>query len=100
MNVTTESSALAGKHKDTLNLHVRYLGSRKPYVYPHAAVTTTLGDLKPPVLLFFNLTETGTKVYFFTLDGTPLNDPTVSVGSLAQGHHELKLDLVEQLIQG
>lgn len=59
---------------------------------------------KPKILAFFELTESsgqqGGKVYTFAMSGTPLTDLSVTLGTLAAGKHELKLDLIEQLEQG
>lgn len=56
------------------------------------------------MLEFFGLVEGsvegGTKTYHFALDGIVLTDPGATLGSLAQGKHELKLDLIERFEQG
>ena len=79
---------------------VRYLGAKKHYVDPHASATATLAQEKPKVLDFFGLKETPEKIYVFSQDGTPLANLSVTLGQLAHDKHELKLDLVEQLVQG
>lgn len=103
MEAQHEPAVEANKLK-TLVLHVRYLGARRQYVDPHAALSETLSDVKPKVLDFFKLTETpgqpGGKVYTFALGTTPLTDLSATLGSLADGKHELSLSLIEQLEQG
>ena len=42
----------------------------------------------------------GTKVYVFSLDGNVLTDLNATLGALAKGHGELKLDLLERFEQG
>ena len=85
---------------ESLIFDVRYLGAKKHYVDPHASATATLAQVKPKVLAFFGLKETPEKVYVFSQDGTPITDLSITLGQLAHGKHELKLDLVEQLVQG
>lgn len=85
---------------DSLVFDVRYLGAKKHYLDPHAPVTATLVVEKPKVLDFFGLKETADKVYVFSQDGKPITNLSVTLGDLAQGKHELKLDLIEQLVQG
>jgi hypothetical protein len=85
---------------ESLVLDVRYLGAKKHYVDPHASTAASLAQEKPKVLNFFSLKETPEKIYVFSQDGTPITNLSVTLGQLAQGKHELKLDLVEQLVQG
>lgn len=89
---------------ESLVFDVRYLGAKKHYVDPHASASATLAQEKPKVLDFFGLKETpdqaGGKIYVFSHDGKPITDLSVTLGHLAAGKHELKLDLVEQLVQG
>jgi len=88
----------------TLHLRVRYLGARRPFEEEKAPVGETLAQLKPRVLEFFKLkegpTDGGTKVYVFSLDGNVLTDLNATLGALAKGHGELKLDLLERFEQG
>lgn len=88
----------------TINLQVRYIGAKKPFVDPKADPGETLTSLKPRVLAEFKLSEGavngGTKVYFFALDGVTLTDLNVTLEVLAHGKHELKLDLLERFEQG
>ncbi|MBI3528639.1 MAG: hypothetical protein HY067_11795 [Betaproteobacteria bacterium] len=99
-----QTQMAAEAKQKTLELQVRYIGARRRYEDPHASVNETLSSIKPKVLDFFGLSETpgqqGGKVYTFALGGTPLTDPSVTLGRLAEGRHELKLDLIEQLEQG
>lgn len=87
-----------------LVLHVRYLAAARPYVDPQASPTETLSAAKPRILDFFKLSEAptpqGGKVYTFVKDGVAITDLSVMLGDLAEGRHELKFDLVEQLVQG
>lgn len=85
---------------ESLVFDVRYLGAKKHYLDPDASVTATLPQEKPKVLDFFGLKETPDKVYVFSQDGKPITNLSVTLGDLAHGKHELKLDLVEQLVQG
>lgn len=91
-------------HHDTLVLHVRYLASPKPYVDPKARLTETLGALKPVVLKHFGLVEGpvdgGRKEYAFSAHGVIQSDMAKTLGSLAQGKHQLELKLLEQFVQG
>jgi len=91
-------------HLDTLNLHVRYLASPKPYVDPKALLTETLGELKPVVLKYFGLVEGpvdgGRKEYAFSAHGVIQSNMSETLGNLAQGKHQLELKLLEQFIQG
>lgn len=103
----TEAQAHAERHPTphkTVNLRVRYLGARRPFEDPKASAKETLAQLKPRVLDFFNLKEGpvdgGTKVYVFAMDGVVLTDPNVTLGALAEGRHDVKLDLLERFEQG
>lgn len=97
------SGEVAHKH-GTLVLTVRYITAIKRYVDEKARQEETLSALKPSVLKFFELTEGnvdgGTKSYFFSMGGDVLTDLSVTLGSLAHGKHELKLDLIERFEQG
>lgn len=101
---TNQEQAVEASKQKTLVLRVRYVGARRQYVDPHASLSATLSDVKPRVLEFFQLTETpgqpGGKVYTFALGTTPLTDLSATLGSLAEGKHELSLSLIEQLEQG
>jgi len=88
------------KHHQTLAVRVRYIGSHKAFEDPHASVDETLGALRSRALSFFGLTEEANKVYTVALDGVPLTDLTKTLGQIASGKHELKLDLLEQFEQG
>lgn len=92
-----------GHHK-TLALRVRYISAKKPFDDPHARVDEPLTDLKPRVLSFFKLSEGavdgGNKTYHFSHNNKTLTDLSVTLGSLADGKHELKLDLIERFDQG
>lgn len=105
MNIATQAAdAAKDEHHQTLILQVRYLGAKKPYIDPDASPAASLGSVKPAVLDFFKLVETpnqaGGKVYFFSMDTKLITDLSVTLGALAHGKHELKLDLIEQLVQG
>ena len=60
--------------------------------------------LKPVVLKYFGLVEGavdgGRKEYAFSAHGVIQSNPGETLGSLAQGKHELELKLLEQFIQG
>jgi len=89
-----------GRHHEFLVLHVRYLGSHRPFIDDGASRNETLAELKPRVLDFFKLAESDGKTYSFVLHHDPLTDMSKSLGQLAEGRHELKLKLVEQFEQG
>jgi hypothetical protein len=88
----------------TIALKVRYLAAGKPYVDPKAQQSETLTAIKPLVLDFFGLVEGavdgGTKTYNFVLNDEVLTNLSATLVSLAEGKHELKLDLVERFEQG
>lgn len=89
----------------TLDLRVRYIAVKHPFVDPAAPAQETLAQLKPKVLAFFKLTEGPvpggrTKVYEFAHDGHVLIDLNETLASVARGHHELHLDLLERFEQG
>lgn len=89
---------------NTLVVMVRYITSRKQFVDPQARQEETLSSLKPRVLKFFELVEGsvegGTKTYQFALEGIVQTNLEAILGSLANGKHELKLDLIERFEQG
>lgn len=89
---------------ETLVVRVRYIGARQPFVDLKANATESLGAFKPGVLTFFKLVEGdvegGTKAYTFAIDGTAVSNLETTLGTLAAGKHELKLDLLEQFKQG
>lgn len=91
-------------HHHTLEVKVRYITSRKPFIAQHVSREETLSVLKPRVLEFFGLVEGssggGTKTYSFALNGILQTNLMVTLGSLAEGRHELKLDLIERFEQG
>ena len=103
MEAETQDGRQTADHK-TLVVRVRYITSRKQFVDPQAQGEESLSALKPGVLEFFELAEGsvdgGTKTYHFALDGIVLTDPGLTLGSLANGKHELKLDLIERFEQG
>lgn len=105
--MTTDTQTSAERHAaphETVSVRVRYLGARRPFEEPKEPVNETLAELKPRVLDFFKLKEGpangGTKFYVFTLDDVVLTDLNARLGTLAKGHHELKLDLLERFEQG
>lgn len=102
--IDSQEGLKAGHTHDTLVLRVRYIAARKPLVEEHASSSDTLAGIKPRVLQFFELAEGaaggGTKTYQFALEGVVLTDLSATLGSLAQGKHEIKLDLVERYEQG
>ncbi len=91
-------------HHKTIAVKVRYIAARKPYVDSQAPAEETLAELKPRVLEFFGLSEGavdgGTKTYCFALNGIVQTNLTAELGTLAEGKHELKLDLIERFEQG
>lgn len=104
MEAEIQAGQQAAHHQKTLVVRVRYITSRKQFVDPQAQQEESLAALKPRVLEFFELVEGsangGTKTYHVALDGIVLTDPGATLGSLADGKHELKLDLIERFEQG
>jgi hypothetical protein len=104
METVIQQDPQAGHHQKTLVVRVRYITSRKQYVDPQVQQDETLAAFKPRVLLFFDLaegsTDGGSKTYHFANEGTVLNNLGATIGSLADGKHELKLDLIERFEQG
>jgi hypothetical protein len=104
MDTVIEQGEKGAQHHQTLSLRVRYIASRKQYEDPKASKSETLGVLKSKVLVFFNLqegaVEGGTKSYFFAHDGVVQTDPSLTLGTLAEGKKDLKLDLIERFEQG
>lgn len=103
MQVETQESMPAA-HSKAIVVRVRYIAARKQLVEPEAKQEETLAALKPHVLEFYGLAEGsadgGTKTYYFALDGIMQTDLGATLGMLAEGKHELKLDLVERFEQG
>jgi hypothetical protein len=103
VEIQTHGERHPAPHK-TIDLRVRYLGARHPFEDPKAPAKESLAELKPRVLDFFKLKEGpadgGTKVYVFAIHGVVLTDLSETLGALAKGHHELKLDLLERFEQG
>lgn len=91
-------------HQKTVVVKVRYIAARQRFIDPHAEQKETLTSLKPRVLDFFSLVEGtadgGTKTYYFSLDGITQTDLGATLGTLAEGKHELTLDLLERFEQG
>lgn len=102
--IEIQEAQKAGQIGNTLVLRVRYIASRKPLVDEHAQKDESLAVIKPSVLQFFGLAEGsidgGTKTYHFALDGNVLSNLGETLGSLADGKHELKIDLIERFEQG
>lgn len=88
----------------SINVRVRYISAKQPFVDAKADPGETLTAFKPRVLDFFKLAEGasggGTKTYLFAQDGITLDDLNATLAALAQGKHELKLDLLERFEQG
>ena len=88
----------------TVTVQVRYLGSHRPYVDPKAATSATAGSVKAAALAFFGLIDgggqAGTKSYTLSKDTVAVTDLSVTLDQLADGKHQVKFDLIEQLEQG
>lgn len=104
MDVVIPKGEQGAQHHQTLALRVRYIAAQKQYVDPRASQNETLAVLKPKVLEFFGLkegpVEGGTKTYFIAQNGVVQTDLTLTLGALADGKEELKLDLIERFEQG
>lgn len=100
MTNANDAGANTPKEKG-LSVQVRYVAVSRPFV-EKIDPGITLSAFKPTVLKFFDLVEGsvdgGTKVYNFVFDKKIMTDLNVKLGSMAE--HELKLGLIEQLIQG
>lgn len=104
MDNAVQQGEKGAQHHQTLSLRVRYIAARKQYEDPKASKFETLAALKPKVLAFFDLkegsVEGGTKTYFFAHNGVVQTDLSLTLGTLAEGKEELKLDLIERFEQG
>jgi hypothetical protein len=102
--MTTSSLMQSEQHQSrdnqTIALTVKYITSKKHFVDSQASEDESLDALKPRVLDFFNLVEDGEKSYQFVLDGIVQTNLSETLGSLAEGKHELEFNLVEVLNQG
>jgi hypothetical protein len=99
-----DSHAQAEHGQAAISVQVRYLGANRQYVDPQAPATETAATLKSKALRFFGLVDgsgqPGGKVYTLSKGTVPVTDLNLSLQQLADGKHELKLDLLEQLEQG
>jgi hypothetical protein len=88
----------------TITVQVRYLGSHRPYVDPKADAAATAGSVKTAALAFFGLVDgggqAGTKSYTLSKETVAVTDLSITIEQLADGKHQIKLDLIEQLEQG
>lgn len=104
MNIEVQEGQKAAHQHNTIVVSVRYITSRKRFVEPQAQPEESLATLKIRVLDFFELAEGGveggTKTYQLALDGIVQTNLGATLGSLADGKHELKLDLIELFEQG
>lgn len=87
-----------------LRVKVRYLAAEDSFK-SEAKPQETVGHLKHRVLVAFDLTEGqtpdgNTVTYTLYHHKTPLENESQTLGDLAGHHHELELNLVQQLIQG
>lgn len=87
-----------------LTVQVRFPAAPRPFVDPHADPLETIAHLQARVLSAFGLTETsgpgGQPLYLLYFADARLDDPNRTLGQIAGHAHELKLKLVQQLIQG
>jgi hypothetical protein len=88
-----------------VRLAVHYVAADKPFHDHHADPDETVGHLKHRVLHAFGLAEGTTGdgnqiVYTLREHKTPLDNMNQPIGELAGHDCELKLKLVQQLIQG
>jgi hypothetical protein len=83
---------------------VHYVAAEHPF-REHAHHDETVGELKKRVLHAFGLTEGqdasgDTVTYTLFHDKKPLENPHEKLTEVAHHHHELKLNLVQQITQG
>lgn len=78
---------------------VHYIAATKPFE-TEAEPTQTVGDIKKLALDAFGLVEGGGKVYNLFLGSRELQNLAETLGQLAEGKKEVKLDLEETFVQG
>ena len=104
MEIENKDGQHSTHQNNTVNVRIRYITARDPFVDPHVRMDESLATLKNRALDFFKLiegdVEGGTKTYQLALDGTVLTNLNVTVGSLTKDKHEIKFDLIECLVQG
>jgi hypothetical protein len=87
-----------------LRIEVRYVAAEDSFK-SEANSYETVGHLKRRVLVAFDLHEGptpdgNTVTYTLYHDKKPLDHPNQTLGDLAGHHHELRLNLVQQITQG
>ena len=91
-------------HHPHIEVTVRYPAVTHPFVDPKADPADSLGHLKARVLLAFGLEEThgpgGSTLYFLYHGDQKLENLNQTLAEIAGSHHELKLKLVQQIVQG
>jgi len=87
-----------------LRVEVRYIAAEDSF-RSEAKSEETVGHFRQRVLVAFDLTEGPTPdgdavTYTLYHDKTPLENANQTLGDLTGHHHELRLKLVQQVIQG
>jgi len=85
--------------KEQIHVQVHYIAAAKPFVKDFAP-ETTVAILKTEALEKFKLTESGNKSYKLFLHKKELNNPAATLAQVAEGKHDLNIDLEEFITQG
>jgi len=92
-------------HPQTLKLKVTFVAAGRPFEDDATSRSETIGQLKPRVLTAFGLQEgaepDGTQVtYTLHFERQLLDNPSITLGSLAGDKDHLHLKLGKQVTQG
>ncbi|MGA2623824.1 MAG: hypothetical protein ABSF91_08235 [Bacteroidota bacterium] len=82
-----------------IKVQVHYIAAGKPF-QKDAQPSETVGELKTQALVAFGLSEGGGKTFKLFHQKQELLNMSQTLGEIADGKKELKLDLEEVLIQG
>jgi len=85
--------------KEDIHVQVHYIAAAKPFVKDFPP-ETTVATLKAEALDRFKLVEDATKSYKLFLHKKELNNPAATLASVADGKHDLNIDLEEFITQG
>jgi hypothetical protein len=82
-----------------IHVQVHYIAAAKPFVKDFPP-RTTIGTLKAEALERFKLVEDGIKSYKLFLHKKELTNPAATLAEVADGKHDLNIDLEEFITQG
>ena len=91
--------SVQGQGTETIHVQVHYIAAAKPFVKDFPP-ETTVATLKAEALDKFKLIEDGTKSYKLFLHKKELNNPAATLADVADGKHDLNIDLEEFITQG